>query len=312
MEFEAARLALIQELAKNSSIRKSLATWMPRIRELLDYDAESKLSPQKVDALGSELRSIFFSTSPSGRTQSGVSSAGTSWEFLSTWYLNLQVIGLPIWVSQVKNGLVPQVLVETFTLSMGNWNSTSEPDLVMFAVPLERAEITPQIRNPRLKKNVELKNFISTSDKLIRERMNEISASIIQCKSNWNDNSQTVQLWGLIYDSSASRRALASLTVGSGGLMPSGFDRFTYAFFTAPTQKNLTGYKPGSTTVERLSSLSGGNYWGAATKPGVARSLNEFILRNYSDYLPSSSDRALLMETYRSHYDFFLNLDLRL
>lgn len=37
-----------------------------------------------------------------------------------------------------------------------------------------------------------------------------------------------------------------------------------------------------------MRNISGGNYWGLPTKDGVADSLNEFIGRNLSNYIPES------------------------
>jgi hypothetical protein len=54
--------------------------------------------------------------------------------------------------------------------------------------------------------------------------------------------------------------------------------------------------------------ISGGNYWGLPTKDGVADSLNEFIGRNLSDYIPGADligwlDKQVVL--LKSDYSYF-------
>ncbi|MCB0468926.1 MAG: hypothetical protein KDC64_12060, partial [Aequorivita sp.] len=62
---------------------------------------------------------------------------------------------------------------------------------------------------------------------------------------------------------------------------------FTYAFVTVPSNQRAN-YKSESVAVKRVTNLSGGNYWGKATEPNVARSIKEIFTNNYQAGYPNN------------------------
>jgi len=77
---------------------------------------------------------------------------------------------------------------------------------------------------------------------------------------------------------------LILLEIGSEGYSIHDCARFTYSFVTVPSNQLVKSgkeqYKPTSTAVLRVRNLSGGNFWGLASKNGVSSSIKELIERN--------------------------------
>jgi hypothetical protein len=70
--------------------------------------------------------------------------------------------------------------------------------------------------------------------------------------------------------------------------------RFNYSFVVVPSQKKEI--IAGSVPAVRVTALSGGNYWGQASKNGVAKSLKEIFLWNFE----SAFDGTNVQDTIRS------------
>ena len=104
----------------------------------------------------------------------------------------------------------------------------------------------------------------------------EIEVHVIQCKTNWNDNAQIPMLWDMIYSAKTFR---TGITIGREGYSIADIADFSYSFVTVPTVK-LAKLTPTSVAVQRVRNISGGNYWGLATKSGVASSIKEMLDRN--------------------------------
>ena len=100
---------------------------------------------------------------------------------------------------------------------------------------------------------------------------------VVQTKTNWNDNSQIPMLWDIVYKSGSN--PIPHVTVGKNGVNPGSFRRFAYSFITVPTTKIP---KPTSIHTQRVTNLSGGNFFGHPTITGVARSIKEFAGHNFS------------------------------
>ena len=84
-------------------------------------------------------------------------------------------------------------------------------------------------------------------------------------------------LWDIVYNGTQGKNS--HVQVGRGGLFPLAFNSFGYSFATVPTVDHKK-IKPTSMQVLRVQNLSGGNYWGLSSKPGVAASLKEFFARS--------------------------------
>lgn len=322
MDFEEPRRQLISKLSDSSTIESAVKIWLPEIRKRLAYTPGASLKAEALYQLGGQLREIFTLTRPKAsgssspsegsRSQGNLQKAGELWEFLVVWYLNLLSIGSNIWLTKKKNGLYPSVLDEAFTTDIGNYKSNSEPDLIAFAIPASHTDPFKPSKTKNYRTNRELKIFIDSCDSLIRDHTSHVTTSIIQCKSNWNDSVQTVQLWGILYDESRKEdpKIPEGITVG-GSYHPGSFKSFSFAFVTAPSQKDLATYKASRAEVVRVRGLSGGNYWGAESKPNIADSIDNFLNKNFRQYLASSpSEHTKLLDKHLTSVEHFLSLDL--
>lgn len=237
--------------------------------------------------LGDNLASVF-TTAKTTRSQSGVSSAGTTWEALVCWYLNLCLINTRVIVIKQKKSNVPTPISDALTVLYGSSASNTEADLIAIVFP-EKDEYTSEIEdlnnfdifnsinlfNKRSKKF----NYLEPLNILVDRDSNEINLNVIQCKTNWNDNAQIPMLWDMIYRAKGFHDN--NITVGQNTYSLDSFNKFSYSFVTVPTVK-LPKIKPNSICVKRVITLSGGNYWGHPTKNNVANSIKEIFTRNFS------------------------------
>lgn len=126
---------------------------------------------------------------------------------------------------------------------------------------------------------------------------------VIQCKSNWNENSQIPMLWDIVYNSGGI--PAQNIMVGTETFNLKDLKRFTYSFVTMPSN-SLDGYSPTRVEISRVRNLSGGNYWGVATRNGVAKSVKE-IFRIFDDAFDSSIKATLKREILNlpTEYSYF-------
>jgi len=251
----------------------------------------SKLStypynPNSIIDLGDHLSQIFKTTSSSGRTQSLLSGAGTAWEALVNWYLNICLIGTNVVVFRQNEMLMPTPIKEAVTVHYGNYPSNTEADLIGLTFPNEVVffddirHVIVKDRNddviPNLKNNNDL-NYNKIINSLCEIYFDKIEVAIIQCKTNWNDNSQIPMLWDMVY--SANGFSERNIIVGSSQFSISNLNKFSYSFVTVPS--NNVNYSSNSLAVKRVISLSGGNYWGKPSQRGVASSIKEIFGVNF-------------------------------
>jgi hypothetical protein len=262
---EQLRDKVISDLFKTATFNKAWEAWFPKISATLG----SEFKNANILKLGESLSEIFKSTSD-GRDQSQVSGGGAAWEALVCWYLNLCLIGSKTVIVKSKKANIPNCVRETISVIYnGNFKSNTESDLLAITFPEHEC----------------LKSKFTTH-KMLLEKMNEVIESsfketeltIIQCKTNWNDNAQIPMLWDLIYSSNGFSQ---NVHVGAGPFSPKLLKKFTYAFVTVPTSRG--SFEPNSTPVMRVRNLSGGNYWGKKTKSGVANSVFDIIQRNFKN-----------------------------
>ena len=83
-----------------------------------------------------------------------------------------------------------------------------------------------------------------------------------------------------------------NVQVGVNSWNTNSLDRFSYSFVTMPTQQNLDSYKNTSVAVQRVSGLSGGNYWCAPTKDGIALSIQEMPSRIFGSGFENNNIRS--------------------
>jgi hypothetical protein len=278
MYLEEFRRSALCHVTSQAGVKGSTSIWSREIKSRLP----NPVTPDSLLNLSQFLRDIFMATSTS-RSQSGVSVAGSSWQALVMWYLNLCFVGTNCVVVPPILKFRPSVLKDATDVRMNGRSSNTETDLLAFTVP-NHSSLTD--------------SRIASIDYLISSDLSNTRVTIIQCKTNWNDNAQIPMLWNQIYELARQGNRFANLSVGNT-YQPSQFMDFTYAFVTVPTVKLLTKkgakkFKPSSIAVQRVSGLTGGNYWGSTSEPNVAESLDRFFIKNFpTSFIPGGIRNSL-------------------
>lgn len=249
-----------------SSVPSFSQSWQ-KFQQQIDSFIGPNPNASQIFDLGQNISTIFLSNAKKGRSQSAVASGGAAWECLITWYLNLIFWGTDVVASRQNKKFVPQVLYDAFSVTISNHKTNTESDIVVYSIP-HASNIS----------NLNLSNI----DSLIRTNITSTNTSVVQCKTNWNDNAQIPMLWDLIYNSTNFR--LPNVSVGTAGTNPGAFKSFAYAYFTVPTNKNINKIAPKSTQVLRVTNLTGGNYWGRPSANGIAQSINNYFGRNFASH----------------------------
>ncbi|ADL50522.1 hypothetical protein [Clostridium cellulovorans] len=279
---ECLREAAINKLFSTKGFSTAWPTWNTQIKNLAPAPTQHQIL-----SLGDHLKDIFYSTNTSSdRSQSDVSGGGANWEALVCWYLNLCLIGRRTVVIKHSKGLIPEPVSNAITVNYGSFISNTESDLVAITFPdkahykidKDNIEITDTNGDTVLPYTGRSKkyNLLPMLNALVAEDFKEIEVHVIQCKTNWNDNAQIPMLWDMIYSAKAFR---TGISIGREGYSIADIAKFSYSFVTVPTVK-LEKLAPTSVAVQRVRNISGGNYWGLATKSGVASSIKEILERN--------------------------------
>lgn len=262
------KLLTLEELKSINSFTSSWNIWK---EEIVDIFTENN----SILEIGKNLHKVFFSTRTRGRSQSTLSGAGNAFEALVAWYLNMVFWNTNVVVVKKKQNIVPQCIKNALSITISNRTTNSESDLILYKVPLDDLTL-----------NYSQINDINTSIvNSLRGNENKTNLGIIQCKTNWNDNSQIPMLWDLVYNSSVN---LPNVSVGRNGFNTSSFTKFSYSFMTVPTNP-IQQYSPNSVKVDRVANLTGGNYWSYPSQNGIAKNINEYFLRNFSEVFEGTS-----------------------
>ncbi|MCB0453655.1 MAG: hypothetical protein KDC94_12385 [Aequorivita sp.] len=240
--------------------------------------------------LGDHLSDIFKSTGGDGRGQGELSAGGTAWESLVCWYINLCTAGSRT-VAIRKMSLAPKPIQDAITVNYGNFACNTESDITVITFPdlpdynININALSVENNGLRIETfkrnrfNPEIINYLCGRD------FDNFEIGVIQCKTNWNDNAQIPMLWDMIYSANGFRGR--NITIGRDGYNIHDAQNFTYAFVTVPSNQRAN-YKSESVAVKRVTNLSGGNYWGKATEPNVARSIKEIFTNNYQAGYPNN------------------------
>ena len=296
---ERLRRTVINDLFETNTVNQCWDVWKPLIQNVIGQSP----TPQALLDIGEHLRDIFKSTGTEGRNQSDVSSGGTAWESLITWYVNLCSAGSRV-VAVKKMGQVPVPIKDAIAVNYSNFSCTTESDITVIVFP-DDAIFTNQ-SFALLKQNGAIDNH-KLSD-AVAHKFENFEIGIIQCKTNWNDNAQIPMLWDMIYSAGGFRGRQISVGRNNFSIQQLG-DGFTYSFVTVPSVK-LEHFKNSSLAVKRVYNLSGGNYWGLETKDGVARCVKE-IFNNYrngydnSDIRRTLSDAIPLLRSDLSYFNIY-------
>lgn len=288
---EFVRKRAVENLFKMSTFRDCWSTWQPIIRTAIG----TPFTDSGILNLGDQLSTIFKSTGGAGRAQSELSGGGAAWEGLVCWYLNLCLVGTRSVVIKQNRSLIPTPLANAFTVKYGSVSSNTESDLVGITFP-DKAEYTDDISlisiaGIRTNRRGGAFNYLELINHLCNRDFVSYEANIIQCKTNWNDNAQIPMLWDMVYASRGFTNTYIS--VGANNYQIGSLKRFTYSFVTVPSNSKAN-YTQSSVAVQRVTSLSGGNYWGRPTDPLVATSLKDFFIRNFAGSTSATGIRGTI------------------
>lgn len=296
------RQDVIENCFKTKSFKNAWLVWEKIIIQKLgkDYNWNDVLN------LGENLGDIFFSTRGDveeglsvAQANSKASTSGTAWECLVTWYLNLIFINSRAVVFK-KTGDVPSPLTDGLKVLHNNTATNSESDLIVVVFPnlphftdgLLQVPLTDKRSKPYVsdgnkpiglyKKGFPNKRAIDKyAAKVCEEYFSKFEMGVIQCKTNWNENSQIPMLWDIVYRLGKNiDRDIPNFRVGSNGFSINQLNRFTYSFLTVPTNSR-DNYKATSLGVSRVRNLSGGNYWAFPDKQSVASSIKQIFDNNF-------------------------------
>jgi len=265
MVIDQARKEVIEQLFETNTFNKSFDNWKNKIKELVGDTP----TPTSILGLDASLRDIFISTGDTGRDQSSLSGGGAAWEGLVCYYLNLCLIGTNTVVFK-KRSHVPKCIQDALTVKYRNVEANSEADLV--GVTFTDSEHLTSIPLAPKEKLIDRINFVASSN------MKDLKVTIVQCKTNWNDNAQIPMLWDMVYQAKKFDDDRVSLGRNNTYLEDLGEKSLRYAFVTVPSNK-LELFKDSSIAVKRVSELTGGNYWGKKSAKGIAQSLGEIFSR---------------------------------
>ena len=284
------RLQQMKAIARQKSIKNSWPIFEPALRKILGPNPTA----QDIFDLGDHLSDVFTSNAVS-RTNTTVAQGGYAWECLVAWYLNLVMYGTNAVVVKPTSQFLPAPIKHATAVTISSTRTNTESDLVAFRVEPRSGGKSHDIRSLEL--------ALSTD-------ANKTDVSVIQCKTNWNDNAQIPMLWGLIYDAKGTI-SIQNVSIGTNGLSPQSFRNFKYGFMTVPTSKGP--FLPHTLAVLRVQALSGGNYWGHPTTKSVARSIKEFFTSNFASAFSSAGSVANQIQNVISEspevLEAFLSLD---
>lgn len=268
--------------------------WKEHISNII---TESENKGQALINLGDSLTEIFRLNRGEGRSSGGaeaqasLSGGGSAWESLITWYMNLILAGTPSVAIKMNKALIPAPLLEAIAVSYGNIKTNTESDILVVTFPEEQISV-----------HQDKKRFFEDITSFTESYFSKFSLDIIQCKTNWNDNAQIPMLWDMLYSANSFKNT--KISIGSSEYSIQSLERFSYSFVTVPTSRG--SFKPDNLCVLRVANISGGNYWGQATKAGVASSIKEIFNRNFRSSCADFVDNA--SKTYQkidSTYSYF-------
>jgi len=251
----------MRHLSGLGSFANSWADW----KSVIQVKIGASPTPESIFDLGDVLSEIFRSRIVTGRDNAAVSQGGIAWECLVCWYLNLIFWGTDVIVIRPHASFLPEQIKNALSVNIQNTTTNTESDLVVFSIPNVTSMFSLNL---------------GTINELLKSDSANMDVTVVQCKTNWNDNSQIPMLWDLIYNSGSFR--VPNVSVGREGVSPASFRRFSYAFVTVPTSRG--SFLPNGLPVLRVRGLTGGNYWGHATTVGVARSIKEFFTTNFGTH----------------------------
>lgn len=263
---EQIREEVVQDLLKVKAFKSGWEKRSTFLRSKLP--AKGAIKSRSILDLGQHLSATFKLSGTNDRTQGSLSSGGAVWESLVVWYMNICLTGTRA-VCTKGGALTPQPVKDALSILHENTILRSEPDVLIISSEfLQKA--------PRVKKRSDI---LPVANKITEDAFSSFGIINIQCKTNWNDNAQIPMLWNMLYNQARKGAVIPNgFSIGHRGFSLMNLGHFGYAFATVPTQsKAPDGYKANTLEVQRVKSMTAGNYWGHPTKNSVCSSLSEFF-----------------------------------
>ncbi|MEH0153599.1 hypothetical protein V6R21_05760 [Limibacter armeniacum] len=248
---ESLRKRTIDQLFKVESFEKHWERWQVEIENKLG----DEITAEKLIDLGDHLSEIFQTTTEPGRSQDTLSGGGTAWECLITWYINMCSIGSRV-VAFKKMSEVPEPVRRAITVNYVNFKCNTESDITVivfpdrdeYTRPINDIELTDSKGRFKISNSKGLTNKKRALDFLSNRDYESYEVGIVQCKTNWNDNSQIPMMWSMIYNANSFRDP--NISLGDASYSLDRINRFSYSFVTVPSNKNE--FKSDSVAVRRV------------------------------------------------------------
>jgi hypothetical protein len=284
-----------QSLHRFTALKGAQALWQgsyaPEIKQLLGPSPQG----QDVLRLGEHLSAIFRS---GASTPKGGPSASTAWEMLGVMYMNMVLHGTQFICATNVSANIPESIRRSMDLVVQGGRTNGGGGVVTFSVP----ESTRWDRTSHLK----------AMEQSIGNDPEQVQVAVVEFRTRFSDNAQIPMLWDWLYTLIKPEDIIEQgYRVGSRGLSPMSFGNFSYSFVTVPTNTTAPVTADALPAV-RLSTLSGGAYWGKPTLDGVAMSCAEFFTTSLKDPFRGISaqehiEANLLADT--RVLDAYLNMD---
>jgi hypothetical protein len=242
-------MKLIEQLrgeVVRTSISRLGSSW-PARRSILLCGIRRKKTPTRREILeiGDNLSAAFrLQKLQNVRNQAAVSSAGTAWVDLVAIYLNIVLAGTN--AIALPRRFVPKCLNAALKVTYRGNAAALESDIDLMVVygPEAHPLPPPPRRRPKL-----ADQFSSYCE----EHYANLSVTLFQLKTNWNDTAQVPMLWNMIYNITARGQMPENgFSVGSGTYHLSGLKKLWIWFCYCPDtvepcrlHSNMYARKPG-------------------------------------------------------------------
>lgn len=275
---EVIRAQVIKELFQ---VRSFARGWDKRVSVLCEPFSRNPPSKRDIVDIGLRLRDAFFVVGRGSRKQNDLSTAGSVWEGLVVWYINLCLVGTHA-VCVRKKRFIPRPVQDAMSVQFDSDSLTSEPDVLIISL-----KATSECEPPN-----SLAASLREFSELVDRHFKDTGVINIQCKTNWNDCAQVPMLWNMLYSQAAKGAIIRNgFSLGQNGKTLRALAHFAYSFVTAPTQ-SLDVFASHKLPVRRVRGLSGGYYWGTSGVSGVCRPIGDifdFVFNKNPEIFPNIS-----------------------
>lgn len=287
------RINFLKEISDYVTITGEHGVWEfmnKSINSFVQLDSNMKFNAESILGIGDHLKDIWSSPPKDPNPQRGKNISGTSWNFVTAWYLNLIFWKTNILIT--KGSYLPKPLADCLNVTANEENLYGSKDVLMaFSIPNVEGFEKNSFEDP----------YEGLSNHLFKN-LHSIEAVAINTKTNFSDAIKEDMLWSILFE--LSKKELndnkSNIKFGSDSANINMLNNFSYSVISAPSgPKN---YKENTKEIIRSKQLSGGFFWGMKTKDGVAPSIREFPKNHFFNIFPSE-------ETLGDHIDKIISED---